>query len=121
MYGFYAYMGGFAFGLPEDIPDSRKFLPSYFRETWFIGREGVRLLSERAEIHNMLSNLSAEEIKSRSKANGLAKILVYIQALWFIAQCTTRRICKINDFLFSHGREPLADFYTSISYIRYSY
>ena len=121
MHGFYAIMGGLAFEIPEDIPESRKFLPSHSKETWFITTEGVRLLSEQAEIRDILPNLSVEEINSRSKASGIAKTLVCFQALWFIAQCITRRTCQINDLIFSHVREPLADLYTSISCTKHSY
>ena len=85
-------MGGIAFEIPENIPESRKFLPSNSKETWFINQDGFRILSATAKFRDILPNLSAEEIKSKSKANGLAKTLVCIQALWFIAQCITRRM-----------------------------
>lgn len=38
-----------------------------------------------------MPNLTEEEINAKSKASGLAKALVCIQALWFIATCITRR------------------------------
>ena len=89
-HGFYAIMGGIAFEIPDNIPESRKFLPSHLKETWFIGNKAIRLLLEQAEYRDIIPNLSVGEIESRSKANGLAKTLVCIQALWFIAQCITR-------------------------------
>ena len=92
MHGFYAIMGGIAFEIPENIPGSKKFLPSHSNEIWFIGHEGVQLLSEQAEYRDIVPDLSTKEIESKSKANGLAKTLICIQALWFIAQCITRRM-----------------------------
>ena len=91
-HGFYAVMGGLAFDIPENIPESKKFFSSHSKETWFISLAGIQLLLEQAEYRDILPNLSVEEIESRSKANGLAKTLVCIQALWFIAQCITRRM-----------------------------
>ncbi|KAM0802741.1 hypothetical protein BDR22DRAFT_819419 [Usnea florida] len=89
-HGFYATMGGIAFEIPENITESKQFLPSHSKEVWFISHEGIHFLSEQAEFRDMIPNISREEIESRSKANGLAKILVCIQALWFIIQCVTR-------------------------------
>ena len=85
-------MGGIAFELPENITESKQFLPSHSKEVWFISHKGIRMLSEQAEYRDIIPNLLREEIESRSKANGLAKTLVCIQALWFIIQCITRRM-----------------------------
>lgn len=85
-------MGGIAFDVPENLPESKRFLPSNTSEFWFVGYDGIRLLSEQEAGRNVLPNVSVKEIKSKSKANGLAKALVCIQALWFIAQCITRRM-----------------------------
>ena len=83
-------MGGIAFEIPEKIPESKKFLPSHHREILFLDPNFIKHLSESG--HNeILPDLSEEEIQSKSKASGLAKSLVCIQALWFIAQCMTRR------------------------------
>lgn len=82
-------MGGIAFEISES--EAEKFLPSKIKEIWFIGGEGIRKLTELESGREIIPNISEEEIKSKSKANGLAKALVCIQALWFIAQCLTRR------------------------------
>ena len=87
MHGFYALMGGIAFTIPENLSESKRFLPSSTSETWFVNFDGIRLLLE----HDFIPDLSEEEIQSKSKANGLAKSLVCIQASWFIAQCLSRR------------------------------
>ena len=83
-------MGGIAFEMPENIPESKKFLPSHHREILFLDQNFIKLLSN-SDHNDILPDLSEEEIRSKSKANGLAKSLVCIQALWFIAQCITRR------------------------------
>lgn len=92
MHGFYAIMGGFAFEIPENLPESKRFLPLHTREFWFMNGWGIRKVVAKEAGRDVFPNLSVEEIKSRSKANGLAKALVCIQALWFIAQCITRRM-----------------------------
>ena len=84
-------MGGLAIRIPDNLPESKRFLPSNDSETWFLTSDGVRHLLKQGSTHNDLPDLSKEEIKSKSKANGLAKALVCIQALWFITQCITRR------------------------------
>ncbi len=85
-------MGGIAFEIPENLPESKKFLPSDSSETCFVTSNGIQLLSGQEIGLEVLPNLSEEEIRSRSKANGIAKALVCVQALWFIAQCLTRRM-----------------------------
>ena len=95
VHGFYAFMGGIAFEIPESLPESKRFLPSNTSETWFLSRDRISLLSKVAEKgidRDVFPDLSQEEIESKSKANGLAKALVCVQALWFIAQCLTRRM-----------------------------
>ena len=83
-------MGGIAVEIPEKLAESRKFLPVHSRETWFIGYEAVERLSKHER--NALPNISKEEINSKSKANGIQKALVCTQAVWFIAQCISRRM-----------------------------
>ena len=83
-------MGGIAFEISKS--ESEMFLPSKTKEMWFIGSKGIRRLTELESGRKVIPNVGEEEIKSKSKANGLAKALVCIQALWFIAQCLTR--CK---------------------------
>lgn len=91
MHGFYAVMGGIAFEIPENLPESERFLPSRTVESWFVNHNWIRSLLEKDIGHELIPDLSEEEIKSKSKASNLAKALVCIQVLWFIAQCFTRR------------------------------
>lgn len=91
-HGFYAIMGGFAFEIPENLPESKRFLPFHTREFWFVKEWVIQHLVAKEAGRDVIPNLSVEEIKSRSKANGLAKAIICIQALWFIAQCITRRM-----------------------------
>ena len=84
-------MGGLALNIGDDLPESEKFLPSESYGTWFLDTEAIfLLLADDDGARHVLPNLSKEEIKSKSKANGLAKTLVCIQVSWFIAQCLTR-------------------------------
>lgn len=85
-------MGGIALNVGHDLPESEKFLPSESSGTVFLDRKAIPvLLAHDDKGRQELPNLSEEEIKSKSKANGLAKTLVCIQVSWFIAQCLTRR------------------------------
>ena len=84
-------MGGFAFEIPENLPETRRFLPSDAREHWFLTHGCLKLLSRNEASHDVIPKISSEEIKSKSKANGLAKALVCVQTLYFIAQCLSRR------------------------------
>lgn len=88
-------MGGLAIRIPNNLPESKKSLPSDNSETWFLTSDGVQHLLKQESTHADLPDLSMEDIKSKSKANGLAKALVCIQALWFIAQCITRRTLRV--------------------------
>lgn len=82
-------MGGFAFRILNNTPESKKFLLSDESETWFLNYESFRQLFKRDVWANVIPNLSEEEILAKGKADGLAKALVCAQALWFIAQCLT--------------------------------
>lgn len=84
-------MGGIAFEIPENLPKSERFLPSRTVERWVVNSDWIRSLLEKDVGHEIIPNLSEEEIKSKGKASNLAKALVCIQVLWFIAQCLTRR------------------------------
>ena len=87
-------MGGFAIQIPASLPEEKKFLPSDTSETWFITEKGILfLLKEEGTRRAEFPDLSEEDIKSKSKANSLAKGLVCFQAIWFIAQSLTRRKC----------------------------
>ena len=93
-HGFYAIMGGLAIQIPANLPESKRFLPFDAEEISFFTHKGVEALSSGLCERDVLPNLLKEEIKSKSKANGLGKALVCVQALWFIVQCWTRRMFK---------------------------
>lgn len=93
MHGFFVGMGGLAIHIPKNLPESENCLAVDINETWFVNGGGISSLINQEPNHNGLKRLSEDEIKSKSKASGLAKTLVCIQALWFISQCLTRRMC----------------------------
>ena len=84
-------MGGFAFKYPGHIPENERFLPDDSKKTRFLHRTSVVGLIKLSDQNSTQFDLSEEEIKARSKASGLAKTLVCVQAVWYIAQCLTRR------------------------------
>ena len=90
-------MGGLAIHIPGNLPKSEKFLPLDGGGLWFVTSEGIELLlSDKGNGREEFPDLSCEDIKSKSKANGFAKTLVCFQASWFIAQCLTRRKCHLT-------------------------
>lgn len=88
VHGFYVVMGGLALDIPQDLAESEQFVPNWACGTWFITRHGLTSLLRLDK--DRMPSLTEEEIKSKSKANGLAKALVCAQASWFLATCVTR-------------------------------
>ena len=83
-YSFYAVIGGLAFDTSDARPN---FLPGS-RSRVCINLRGLHFIAKEAP--NLIPDIPEQEIKDKSKANGLAKILVYLQALRFCVQCITR-------------------------------
>lgn len=92
-HGFYAVMGGFAVNATDTVSLSHKSSSATLDRFWFLGVRGLRLLMKLNP--DELPNLSAAEIESKSKANALAKTLVCVQALWFLAQTLSRLFQQI--------------------------
>lgn len=76
-------MGGYAFGIDSR---SKEFLPDANTARCTLTPDGVRLLAECG----YLPDLSKKWIVDKSKADGIAKLLVCIQALWMIIQTIGR-------------------------------
>ena len=91
-HGFYVSMGGLAILIPADLPESEQFIPAWACGKWFLTADGLKPLLEMQtdQIPTQIPALTEEEVKSKSKANGLAKTLVCAQALWFLTNCVTR-------------------------------
>ena len=88
-HGFYVAMGGLAISIPAHLlSEDEQFIPSWACGNWFITYYGLKFLLNVDR--DQVPNLSEEEVKSKSKANGLAKALICAQALWFLTTCITR-------------------------------
>ncbi len=85
VHGFYAVMGGFALD-SSDAPEA--FLPDD-RTRAALTAEGLRFLLLHEP--DLLPSVSADQIRDKSKADGLKKFLVCVQAGWFCASCITRK------------------------------
>jgi len=84
VHGHYGLMGGFA----VDISDpSHNFHPEG-HDKIILSRDDLLFFAEN--FPESIPNIPESEIRDKSKANGLAKFLVCIQAFWFCVQCTTR-------------------------------
>lgn len=84
VHGFYAAMGGFAM---DGSTSQEQFLPGT-RTRVALTSDGLRFLLEHEP--NSLPDISEEQIQDKSKADGIKKILVCAQALWFCIQCISR-------------------------------
>ncbi|MCJ1437410.1 hypothetical protein MMC27_006797 [Xylographa pallens] len=83
-HGFYAVMGGFAIDTSSEGPS---FVHGRQDRLTFTV-EGLRFIALNNQ--DLLPDIPEREIQDKSKANGLAKFLVCIQALWFCVQCISR-------------------------------
>ena len=89
IHGFYIVMGGYAFDVSKDTKPRiwprkvDRLTPSP------IAVLGC-LISQDRDLKEVLPFLTEEEIWDKSKANGLAKTIVCVQAAWFCAQCIAR-------------------------------
>ncbi|KAL8659400.1 MAG: hypothetical protein Q9202_007149 [Teloschistes flavicans] len=82
--GFFALMGGFNLDVAgADQP----FLPDGITRA-SLTADGLEFLLRHEP--ESLPHITAEEIKDKSKADGLKKTLVCAQALWFCIQCIAR-------------------------------
>lgn len=89
VHGFYVVMGGFAVDSSDATED---FLPDG-RKRATITPEGLLFLLEHEP--DLLPDISETQIKDKSKADGLKKFLVCIQALWFCTSCIARLATKL--------------------------
>lgn len=83
VHAYYAYMGGLALDASDDpLP----FLPGG-RKRQILTRGGInRLLDLRPQL---FPDISESQIKDKSKASYLAKMIVCTQASWFCLQCVS--------------------------------
>ncbi|KAI4253668.1 MAG: hypothetical protein LQ352_003556 [Teloschistes flavicans] len=84
VHGFYALMGGFT--MTSNGPGAT-FLPRDLTRVTLTS-SGLRFLLQHEP--QALPDITAEQIRDKSKADGLKKTLVCAQALWFCIQCITR-------------------------------
>ncbi|THU97494.1 hypothetical protein K435DRAFT_796443 [Dendrothele bispora CBS 962.96] len=84
VHSFYACMGGFAFdaGRQQD-----SFLPDNQTRA-VLTPAGIKFLMKYAP--EVIPDVSEEDISDKSKASGLAKLLVCLQAIWFCIQFFAR-------------------------------
>jgi hypothetical protein len=83
VHSFYVIMGGFV--MDTNIEDGIEYIPGSPRLT--LTARGVKYLAENG---HELPYITEASIKDRSKADGLAKGLVCLQAIYMISQCASR-------------------------------
>ena len=89
IHGFYIVMGGYAFDVSRD-PKPRVWPRRVDRLTPSPVAVLGCLISQDKDLREVLPFLTEEEIWDKSKANGLAKTIVCVQAAWFCTQCIAR-------------------------------
>ncbi|KAI9796676.1 MAG: hypothetical protein M1833_006016 [Piccolia ochrophora] len=93
-HSFFASTGGFAFDIGNETfaGDKEKYIfPSDCPQRITLTARGVALLAKCGH----LPDISKEDILDKSKANGLAKALVILQASWMLLQILGRLIAKL--------------------------
>ena len=88
-HGFFASSGGFAFDIDED--DNEHWLPPNAPKRLFLTARGVALLARCGR----LPEVTEAEIWDKSKANGLAKTLILLQAAWMFIQVIARLAVRL--------------------------
>lgn len=83
VHAFYAIMGGFVI----DVRNGASFLPGQ-RRGMTLTVNGIEFIARRYP--QLLPDVQEEDIKDRSKADALAKLVVCVQAAWFMTQCIGR-------------------------------
>ena len=89
-HSFFASTGGFAFDLSH-LSEDEQFLPKECPQRLALTARGVALLVKCG----ILPDIAEADILDKSKANGLAKALVLVQALWLLVQVIGRLIAKL--------------------------
>lgn len=103
VHSFYAEMGGFA----VDVRDEKlQFLADRKCCQFILPRSSFIWLAKNRL--DLIPNLSQADIRDKSKANGLAKTLVCLQAIWFCVQCIGRlsqrlTVCLLELNTFAHA------------------
>ncbi|MCJ1244284.1 hypothetical protein MMC30_001482 [Trapelia coarctata] len=88
VHSFYAGMGGFVFDVDFFPSDSKEMLPRHSRLT--LTASGVILLAKCGH----LPDIDRDFLWDKSKADGLAKAIVCLQAAWMILQTGGRLIVR---------------------------
>ncbi|KAI0707859.1 hypothetical protein C8Q76DRAFT_800174 [Earliella scabrosa] len=87
-HSFFAIMGGFVLQNPHDTPVDR-YLPAW-QGNGVLTEHGVRALM-RGE-PDLIPDIPVDELLDRGKADGLAKMLLAWQVLWFCLSCLNRAV-----------------------------
>ncbi|KAF7349956.1 hypothetical protein MVEN_01296700 [Mycena venus] len=114
VHGFYVVMGGYVVDF-NNSGDS--FLPEGITRLT-LTTDGVHFLLEHAP--ELIPHVSEEDINDKSKADGLAKLLVALQAAWFCLQCIARgaQHLPISLLEITTGGHAL---YTLVTYVLWAY
>lgn len=86
VHSFYAVMGGFVIDM-RDSPVRKKYFPRSPKRYTLTPDNVLNVAKNQPSVLNIPSKA---ELWDKSKANGLAKVVVCLQAIWFLAQFISR-------------------------------
>lgn len=89
-HAFYAAMGGFVLQGPDGSSNSEARYLLSWQGNGVLTPDGVQFLLQHAP--DVIPDLALEDIRDRSKADGLAKALLVCQVLWFLLTCINRSV-----------------------------
>ena len=86
-------MGGIGIRITEDFHPEQKETWDVDGETVYMNRRTIETLMDTDPSAVLALMPSKEEIASKSRADGVTKTIICMQAMWYIAQCLTRGKC----------------------------
>ncbi|KAI0707856.1 hypothetical protein C8Q76DRAFT_800172 [Earliella scabrosa] len=88
-HSFWVIMGGFVLQDPHVKPPKNRYLPAW-QGNGVLTEYGFRLLMEVEP--DLIPDIPVDELLDRGKADGLAKMLLAWQILWFCLSCVSRTV-----------------------------
>ncbi|KAI0707893.1 hypothetical protein C8Q76DRAFT_816447, partial [Earliella scabrosa] len=88
-HSFFVIMGGFVLQDPHIEPPKSRYLPAW-QGNGVLTEDGVRVLMDAEP--DRIPDIPVDELLDRGKADGLAKMLLAWQVLWFCLSCLNRAV-----------------------------
>ena len=90
-HSFFAAGGGFVLELEANLDKTERYLPNECPKRLALTAQGIALLAKCG----IVPDVPEAEIWDKSKANGLAKLLIVVQAAWMLVQIIARLASRL--------------------------